>query len=183
MRLGVAAFAVTLLASSAASASSFVTFGTSEKIATPSIISLGALPAKAPSAAASAIDPSSELAGLPELDPLHAFGSDVGPRFEDVSPSIVAVISPLPPVSSEMVAAIEKPKPRPHDLAMPMVIRGGIVGEAFASADAEPAAAAPPPPEPPASPARQDAIAQGQAAKSEPEPEPPAPPLQKAVPQ
>jgi hypothetical protein len=62
------------------------------------------------------------------------------------TPSIVALGDPLPDVTDEKVAAIpEKPKHKSGSMQPPMIIRGGVVGGAFASpaapAKAETAAA------------------------------------------
>jgi hypothetical protein len=50
-------------------------------------------------------------------------------KFFAVSPSIVAFESFVPPVTFEKVAAIDRPHPAPQP--KPLVIRGGIVGDAF----------------------------------------------------
>lgn len=50
-------------------------------------------------------------------------------KFFAVSPSVVAFESVVPPVTFEKVAAINRPHPAPQP--KPLVIRGGIVGDAF----------------------------------------------------
>ncbi|MER8438425.1 hypothetical protein NKH36_29235 [Mesorhizobium sp. M1312] len=60
------------------------------------------------------------------------------------TPSIVALGEPVPDVTYEKVAAIpSQPKPKHDFMQSPMIIRGGIVGDAFAkpAPSAAPAAA------------------------------------------
>lgn len=50
------------------------------------------------------------------------------------TPSIVALGEPVPDVTYEKVAAISsKPEPKHRFMQSPMIIRGGIVGDAFAT--------------------------------------------------
>ncbi|RWK57947.1 hypothetical protein [Mesorhizobium sp.] len=104
------------LAAGAAQASSFVVPGAPSS--TPSVIRLGA----------------------PE--PVKMAGSSS-------TPSIVALGEPVPDVTYEKVSAIPQPEPAipqpepKHDfMQSPMIIRGGIVGDAFAEPAPSPAPAA-----------------------------------------
>lgn len=139
MRLSIAAFAVALLAGGSAHASSFVTIETPIATESPSFVYATPPEPVTPVAAVKA-EPSPALAqfNLPELDPLNmlAPGANSIVRLEPVSRSIIAVIAPQPAVSNEMVAAIdETPKPR-HE-TIPMVMRGGIIGDLFAEPEIE----------------------------------------------
>ncbi|MGX9571701.1 hypothetical protein [Mesorhizobium sp. f-mel] len=72
------------------------------------------------------------------------------------TPSIVALGEPVPDVTYEKVAAIpSQPKPKHDFMQSPMIIRGGIVGDAFAK------------PAPSAAPAATTAAAPGAATKSD----------------
>ncbi|TIO31178.1 hypothetical protein [Mesorhizobium sp.] len=101
------------LAAGGVQASSFVVLGASTS--TPSIVTLSA-PEPVKMAESTKADPS--------------------------TPSIVAIGEPVPDVTYEKVAAIpSRPQPK-HDFRQsPMIIRGGIVGDAFAK-PAPPAAPA-----------------------------------------
>jgi hypothetical protein len=62
---------------------------------------------------------------------------------EPAGPSIVALGDPLPEVTDEKVAAIpDQPKSKHGFMQNPMIIRGGIVGGAFATPAAAPAKSA-----------------------------------------
>ncbi len=69
-----------------------------------------------------------ELAVLDPLNMLPAGGNSVV-RMQALSPSIVAVLAPDTGISNEIVAAVDGRKPRQKPL--PMVMRGGITGDAF----------------------------------------------------
>ncbi|MGX9180074.1 hypothetical protein [Mesorhizobium sp. BHbdii] len=72
------------------------------------------------------------------------------------TPSIVALGEPVPDVTYEKVAAIpSQPKPKHDFMQSPMIIRGGIVGDAFAK------------PAPSAVPAATTAAAPGAATRSD----------------
>ncbi|RWL16187.1 MULTISPECIES: hypothetical protein [Mesorhizobium] len=72
------------------------------------------------------------------------------------APSIVALGDPVPDVTYEKVAAIpSQPKPKHDFMQSPMIIRGGIVGDAFAK------------PAPSAAPAATTAAAPGAATRSD----------------
>jgi hypothetical protein len=127
MRLFFATILMALVATNAASASSFVT---PEEVTTPdspSIITLGA-------------SPSFVAAGEPDESPRPSIERFGGPATEDrkfvtVSPSVIAMVDAPQPVAFENVASIgddEKARKRARE-SMPMVIRGGIVGDAFSS--------------------------------------------------
>ncbi|RWN02306.1 MAG: hypothetical protein EOR84_05250 [Mesorhizobium sp.] len=58
------------------------------------------------------------------------------------TPSIVALGEPVPDVTYEEVSAIPQPKPKHDFMQSPMIIRGGIVGDAFAKPAPSPAPAA-----------------------------------------
>jgi hypothetical protein len=131
-----------------ATASSFVTFGEPAPASTPSIVMLGA-PDPIQVAATEAapkpgvpLDPSQQALlemkpGSWQPVPAVQTAASVPPRA--ISPSIVALGEPwpeaIPAVTYEKVAAIPtKTKTRPN--FAPMVIRGGIVGDAFVPSQA-----------------------------------------------
>lgn len=151
---------VLIVTTGAAHASSFVAMGELAPASTPSIVSLG-VPAPARIAETR---PSHTLE--PEAD-RHSFTPD--PHEAEAiagTPSIVAMGEPWPQVTSEQVAAIPRNRRRGPDFR-PLVIRGGLVGDAFAVAkpDSPKAAAAP----------TQEASA-SQGDEPEPAPAPDAPP-------
>ncbi|MGE0279722.1 MAG: hypothetical protein AB7P20_03790 [Rhizobiaceae bacterium] len=129
MRVGVLAFGIAFLAGGAAQASSIITME-EPRPASPSIIEVGppAISAATAEHVAVTSGDSLELAALDPLNMLPA-GSNSVVRMEALTPSIVAVIAPDPNISNEIVAAIDGRKPRPNPL--PMVMRGGIVGDPF----------------------------------------------------
>lgn len=136
-----AAFILTMAASGAARASSFVVMGDVAPASTPSIITLGApAPVMASAQDASSVE-----------RPLE-------------TPSIIALGEPLPEVTFEKVAAIPDKGPS----FQPLVIRGGITGDAFA----------------PATPAKngKDKAAPAQQAAAAPKNDAPAPPPTPAAP-
>ena len=68
-----------------------------------------------------------------------AFEPGAPATMTKISASIIAFDSPIPNVAYEQVAAItpdkaEKPRSRPARFTTPMVMRGGIIGDAFARA-------------------------------------------------
>jgi len=130
MRMGVVIFGIALLAGGTAQASSFVTIEEPAPAASPSIVEV-APPAASTSATESVVFTSGSSVQLAALDPLNMLpaGSNSIVRMEPVTRSVVAVVAPDPNISNEIVAAIDHRKPR-QDL-MPMVMRGGIVGDAF----------------------------------------------------
>jgi hypothetical protein len=137
-----AAFILTMAAAGMARASSFVVMGDTAPAATPSIITLGA---PAPARQAVALGAQSARFAEPPLE----------------TPSIIALGEPLPEVTFEKVAAI----PRRGPTFQPLVIRGGIAGDAFAPAI---------PPRDTAAPAQQAAASRGDVPA--PPPAPASPP-------
>jgi hypothetical protein len=133
MRLFFATILMAFLASSAASASSFVTPDEITTLSSPSIIILGES------------SPSVVTANTPDIGSLHPSIERFGGlppeerKFISVSPSVIAMVDAPQPVAFENVAAIggEQANGRLRG-TLPMVIRGGIVGEAFGTAPAAP---------------------------------------------
>jgi hypothetical protein len=132
-----------------AAASSFVTFGETAPTSTPSIVMLGApdpiqvaaTEAAAPDTAAR-LDPSQQallemIPGSWQQGPVVATAADVQPRA--ISPSVIALGEPspetIPGVAYEKVAAIST-KAKTRSNFSPMVIRGGVVGDAFVPSQA-----------------------------------------------
>lgn len=123
MRLFPAIFICGAIATGSAEASSFLVLEPMKEAVGPSMVVLGApAPMKAEGEVATAVDPSAA-------------------DFFAVSLSIIAMAAePASPVTNEKVAAIPQPEAAPKrrfDPA-PMVIRGGIVGDAFAPFAADP---------------------------------------------
>ena len=124
MRLIFATIFAALIAAGAANASSFVVLDSIPKANSPSVITLG--------------DGGSIIAAAPPpFSGPHAsierFGERAGERkFIAVSPSVIAMVDAPQPVAFENVAAIGPTgRKRGRREALPMVIRGGIVGDAF----------------------------------------------------
>jgi hypothetical protein len=157
-----------------ACASSFVTVGV--PASTPSIITLGA-PAVAKAEPASRVDPSLDprQQALAEMKPgsWQVPATQTAEAYPPIpTPSIITLGEPAPAVTDEKVAAI--PETKPTRFAEPMVIRGGIVGDAFGSGT--PAApAAEQPASPPVQQASQGLKKKPEAPTPEPEPETPQP--------
>jgi hypothetical protein len=133
MRLFFATILMAFLASSAASASSFVVLEGISTPTSPSIIVLGetspsVVAAKAPDIGS--LNPSIErFGGLPPEER----------KFITVSPSVIAMVDAPQPVAFENVASIgDEQANRRLRGTLPMVMRGGIVGEAFSAAPAAP---------------------------------------------
>jgi len=119
---------MTTLATGAARASSFVVMGEAAPASTPSIISLGQ---PAP------VKMAEIKADWQRYSPAR---SERSVKVE--TPSIIALGEPMPEITYEKVAAIPKKSNRGPNFS-PQVIRGGVVGEAFAPASrAEPSAVA-----------------------------------------
>lgn len=132
MRSVLVAFCIMGLITEVAQASSIMTIEAPAQAISPSIIEVVAATPTSPASDEISLSPQGSLQ-LTQLDPLNmlpAGGSSVV-RMEPITPSVIAVIAPTPDVSTEMVAAIEHRKPRVND--MPMVMRGGIVGDPFMS--------------------------------------------------
>jgi hypothetical protein len=139
MKLFLPIFLLGIAMSGPAAASSFVMLQRAAKPISPSIIYFGE-----PEAAAAApepqvpFDPPAELAGPPGSSPTAG-----GSSITVVSPSVIALGTRHNEVEFGAVAAVgenERPKPRnPH--LPPMVIRGGIYGDAFTAGDGGAAAA------------------------------------------
>lgn len=112
-------------------ASSVLVMGTSAPPGTPSIVNPGqagsfavtAVPGK-PSSLVAFADATVQTASV---EP--AKGGKL-PEIRPVSESVIAMGQPAPPVSSELVAAIDNDKPEPRSGRMPLVIRGGLFGDA-----------------------------------------------------
>lgn len=140
-----AAFVVTCAAMGTASASSFVTLKPMTQKLGPSMIAVGE---PAPAAAASAVvkteapdivvlgeprpqrkDDAPQTASAPPVS--RTVAAEPGGDFLSISPSVIAMAEPVAPVAYEEVAAIDAPR---HFDPVPMVIRGGIVGDAYGSA-------------------------------------------------
>lgn len=130
MRVGVVAFGIAFLAVGTARASSFVTVEEPGPAASPSIIDVAppTLATRAAEPVTISSEGSVELAVLDPLNMLPVDGNSVV-RMQALSPSVVAVLAPDTGISNEIVAAIDGRKPRQNPL--PMVMRGGITGDAF----------------------------------------------------
>lgn len=116
MRLVAASLLFAALSCGGANASSFLVIGGEAPAATPSIEVLGAAPAKVSS--------------------IETLGTGTV-----ASISILALGEPLPDVAMEKVAAIPQPSSHPRSAnAMPLVIRGGLMGDAAPAATSAPAA-------------------------------------------
>jgi hypothetical protein len=122
-----------------ATASSFVTFGEVAPASTPSIVMLGApdpIQVAATEVAPKTgvpLDPSQQALlemkpGSWQPAPAVETAANVPPHV--ASPSIITLGEPWPPVTYEKVAAIPA-KTKARSNFTPMVIRGGIVGDAF----------------------------------------------------
>ena len=166
-----------LLWSGGASASSFVTIPARGDQPSPSIVHLGAPAAQPPVAAAPKSSGFSVPVAIsyPKSPPPDLVSS--APRR--ISASVIAVGQPPPDVEDFRVAAI-KPEPRPHRVTMPMVIRGGLTGEAFGSSSPAPQTPLNPAPAqaslPPPAPGRNGPPAPGTPSEPTPEPAPPPSP-------
>lgn len=153
MRVAVAFFLAGMIWSAGAEASSIITLASTDKKLTPSMIAIGEPPA----------------GELGEADP-DVVAEDAGNTDQTrLSPSMIALGEPA--VTSEKVAAIGDKKRGARRISMPMVIRAGIVGDAFSPA-AAPASAQPqaaPPQQPAGTPgAEQPNAGQPAAAAEEP---------------
>jgi hypothetical protein len=159
MRLFFATILTAFMASNAANASSFVTPREITAPSSPSIVTLGG---SSPSIVA-AREPSIERFGGLPVDER---------KFVTVSPSVIAMVDAAQPVAFENVASIgdEEHKRRLRD-TLPMVIRGGIIGDAFSSSSAPSASgeAAPSQPQP------QQQVAAPRPGSGQPEPRQPGP--------
>ncbi|WP_127519629.1 hypothetical protein [Mesorhizobium sp. Z1-4] len=133
MRLVFATILMAFGATNAANASSFVVLDPLEKTESPSIIVLGKPESGSFTAAG---EPRHAAIPMPSFE---RFGGAPAaePKFITVSPSVIAMVDAPQPIAMENVASIGDPgrrKRSPHTL--PMVIRGGIVGDAFATRSA-----------------------------------------------
>jgi len=133
MRVAVACLMTGMAWSGGAQASSIITLPAMKGTVGPSMIALG----QPASASVAEADP--DIVTPPEV----AAGGDTSkdgtqvPGEVRISPSIVALGEPE--VTSEKVAAIGDDKPTRRN-SPPMVIRGGIVGDAFSPVASTPAA-------------------------------------------
>ena len=135
-----------LLASSmmagGAQASSFVVVAPPKDKISSSFVVVGAPPLPVLAAAVADAQPENgEALVVPLAFPLAengtsvSFEPSVAAKVTKISTSIIAFDSPIPNVAYEKVAAItpDKPVKRPLRLTTPMVMRGGIIGDAYAS--------------------------------------------------
>lgn len=106
---------VLIVSTGAAHASSFVAMGDTEPASTPSIVTFGA--------------PAGDTRAWQSVMP----ASPAVQEAAAVTPSIVAMGEPWPEVTNEKVAAIPQKRSRGPRF-QPLVIRGGLVGNAFAPA-------------------------------------------------
>lgn len=130
MRLAFATILMAFGATNAANASSFVVLDPLKDAESPSIIVLGKPESGSFTAAG---EPRHAAIPMPSFE---RFGGAPAsePKFITVSPSVIAMVDTPGPVTMENVASIGDSRSRtrsPHTL--PMVIRGGIVGDAFVS--------------------------------------------------
>jgi hypothetical protein len=133
MRLVFATILMAISASNAASASSFVT---PDEITTPSSPSIIVLGEASPSIAAA--DAPDNGASQPSIERFGGLPPEER-KFISVSPSVIAMVDAPQPVAFENVASIgDEQANRRLRGTLPMVIRGGIVGEAFSAAPAAP---------------------------------------------
>ena len=135
MRLVFATILMAFCATNAANASSFVVLDPLESPESSSIIVLGKPESGSFTAAG---EPDAQQAAIP-MPSFERFGGAPAeePKFVNVSPSVIAMVDTQQPIAMENVASIGDSKRRkrsPHSL--PMVIRGGIVGDAFATRSA-----------------------------------------------
>lgn len=125
MRLGGTVFIASLMMTAGAQASSFVAIAAPKAKISNSMVVIDAPHAAPPAAETSGVVP---LAfAMPEIGAV---------RMVKVSASIVAFESTIPNVAYENVAAISPQASKPKPVAQPstpMVMRGGIIGDAFAS--------------------------------------------------
>ena len=138
MRLAIATTAFLVAAASTAPASSFVHVAPPDKGGAASIVAVGA---PAPSGRRVSARPAAAAPG-PKALTSRGFFDALGASVSPVRPSrsIIAMQSGEPPVTRETVAAVQSSRRAP---STPMVMRGGIVGDPFAS-PATPAASEPP---------------------------------------
>ncbi|HEY5818435.1 MAG TPA: hypothetical protein VIU14_08555 [Mesorhizobium sp.] len=122
MRSCLTVVAATLLMGTLAQASSVVTVAAPAMAQSPSILVLEDLRIRA----AAETEPS--VAGIADQTPSPVI-EPTFPRMETMSPSIVAVIAPALPAENTVVATAG---PRTSDpWALPVVMRGGIAGDAY----------------------------------------------------
>jgi hypothetical protein len=136
MRVYAAFVVLGVLVTGQAHASSFVALEPMTEKIGPSMVLLGAPAPAKPTAAATVAAPKTALAAPKAVLPSGTM----------ISPSIVAFGEPLPEIEYTKVAAIPEPKKQSRRPApMPMVMRGGIIGEGFTvAAPAQPQAEAKP---------------------------------------
>jgi hypothetical protein len=135
MRLVFATILLAFCATSAANASSFVVLDPLESTESPSIIVLG----KPESGSFTAVgERDTQHAAIP-MPSFERFGGAPAeePKFVNVSPSVIAMVDAQQPIAMENVASIDDDKPKKRaPQSLPMVIRGGIIGDAFATRSA-----------------------------------------------
>jgi len=175
------------LTAGAARASSFVVMGKTAPASTPSIVTLGM---SAPANVAGADAAPSSWADKPIGQLQQAYprmkqaDRRLSPSVESLgsgvmeTPSIIALGEPAPEVTYEKVAAIPK-KLKHGPIFKPLVIRGGVVGDAFAPATSAGPSAAPAAGKQNGSP---QAAASGDRSPSAPPPPAPAAPPPAVVP-
>ena len=126
MRAFVLPITIGLLATGSAHASSFVVLKPMKEKLGPSMVMLGepATPKPDEPKTASAEVGSAPGKAIPDNTP--------PPSFVKLSPSVIAMDGYVPPVTMEQVASIDHDDDHARRLRdMPMVIRGGIRGDAF----------------------------------------------------
>ncbi|MFI0845612.1 hypothetical protein [Mesorhizobium sp. IMUNJ 23232] len=131
MRLKIAILAFLTAMTGGAHASSFAYVAPPPAGKSPSVIEIGlpklASVATQPDVVPAQPDPRGDVL-VPLAYPLPDAQAAQAKYFV-VSPSVVAFEAIVPPVTFEKVAAIDRPHPAPQP--KPLVIRGGIVGDAF----------------------------------------------------
>lgn len=101
------------------------------------------------------------------LEPMKAAAANTAAGHASPTSSIVVLSSPLPDVTYEKVAAIpDGPKTKHGFMQNPMIIRGGIVGGAFAVPAPKVATSAPAAPATPATPTTADTKSETKTAAS-----------------
>lgn len=172
MRLWLTAIIVGVCAAGPAAASSFVAPSAPEPGSSPSIVFLGEPAAGAPEPVASPAAPANFAGTAQALEQEHRSAPPAALPYQ-ISPSILSYGEPA--VEDVKVSSISDDSDTPRRTLPPMVIRGGIVGDAFASsASADPA---------PSSPHEEPAQASAPAEEPGPSPQPEAPERQPAAPQ
>ena len=130
MRMIAALVLIAAVAGGEAQASSFVTPEALPEPIGPSFVVLGETTA-AGTLQVQENDAASGAALSVEMLPMPSF-SIMGEAASSSTPSIVALGEPAAGIAYDEVAAIPQPAQKSGRVMMPMIIRGGIVGDAFA---------------------------------------------------